>query len=35
MASNGFKFAQDALKLMVSSKSFDRVIDKVGQYELF
>jgi len=34
MASNGFKFAQDVLKLLVSSKGFDRVLDKVGQYEL-
>jgi hypothetical protein len=34
MASNGFKLAQDMLKLLGSSKGFDRVMDKVGQYEL-
>jgi hypothetical protein len=35
MASNGFKLAQDMFKLLVSSKGFDRVMDKVGQYELW
>jgi len=34
MASNRFKLAQDAFKLLVSSKGFDRVMDKVGYYEL-
>jgi len=35
MASNGFKLAQDIFKLLVSSKGFDRVMDKVGRYELW
>jgi hypothetical protein len=30
MSSNGFKLAQDMFKLLVSSKGFDRVMDKVG-----
>lgn len=30
MPSNGFKLAQDMFKLLVSSKGFDRVMDKVG-----
>jgi hypothetical protein len=30
MASNGFKLAQDIFKLLVSSRGFDRVMDKVG-----
>jgi len=35
MASNGFKLAQDMFKLLVSSKGFDRVMDKVRQHELW
>jgi hypothetical protein len=35
MASNGFKLAQDMFKLLASSKGFDRVMDKVGYYELW
>lgn len=34
MTSNGFKLAQDMFKLLISSKGFDRVMDKVGQHEL-
>ena len=35
MAGNGLKLAQDVFKRLVSSKGFDRVMDKVGQYVLW
>jgi hypothetical protein len=31
MAVNGLKLAQDVFKRLISSKGFDRVMDKVGQ----
>jgi hypothetical protein len=35
MASNGLKLLQDIFKRLATSKGFERVMDKVGENELW